>query len=143
MSDTSELVFSATAKDFESAVLEKAREIPVVVDFWAPWCGPCRALTPILERLIADRKGEVLLDKVNTADEQELSARYQVQALPTVMAFRDGKPILSFEGVLPEFQLVDFLNQTVPSEADRTVREAATVEKTNTTQAEKLYRQVL
>jgi putative thioredoxin len=143
MSDTSELVFSTTAKDFESAVVEKSREIPVVVDFWAPWCGPCRALAPILERLIADRKGEVLLVKVNTDDEQELAARYQVQALPTVMAFRDGKPILSFEGVLPEFQLVDFLNQIVPSEADRTVREAATLEKTNTTQAEKLYRQVL
>src|ERR1700682_6404839 len=101
MNETSESVFSATDKDFESAVVEKSREIPVVVDFWAPWCGPCRALAPILERLIADRQGEVLLVKVNTDNDQELAARYQVQALPTVMAFRDGKPILSFEGVLP------------------------------------------
>jgi putative thioredoxin len=143
MNETSELVFTATEKDFESAVIQRSNETPVVVDFWAPWCAPCRALAPILERLIAERKGEVLLAKVNTDDEQALAARFQVQALPTVMAFRDGKAILSFEGVLPEFQLVDFLNQIVPSEADRTVREAAALEKTNPTQAEKQYRQVL
>jgi putative thioredoxin len=143
MSDKSELVFSVTEKDFDATVVEKSRETPVVVDFWAPWCGPCRALAPLLERLVAQRNGEVLLAKVNTDDEQELAARYHVAALPTVVAFRDGKPILSFEGVLPEVQLVDFLNQIVPSEADRIAREAAGLEKTNATQAEKLYRQVL
>jgi putative thioredoxin len=143
MSDKSELVFSVTEKDFESAVVQKSHETPVIVDFWAPWCGPCRALAPLLERLIAQRNGEVLLAKVNTDDEQELAGRYHVAALPTVVAFRDGKPVLSFEGVLPEVQLVDFLNQIVPSEADRIAREAAGLEKTNATQSEKLYRQVL
>jgi putative thioredoxin len=143
MSDSSAFVFSVTDKDFESAVVQKSRETPVVVDFWAPWCGPCRALAPLLERLIAQRNGEVLLAKVNTDDEQELAGRYHVAALPTVVAFRDGKLILSFEGVLPEVQLVDFLNQIVPSETDRLAREAADLEKTNPTQAEKLYRQVL
>jgi putative thioredoxin len=142
MSDKSEFVFSVTDKDFEAAVLRKSHDTPVVVDFWAPWCGPCRALAPVLERLIAQRNGDVLLAKVNTDDEQELAGRYHVAALPTVVAFRGGKPILSFEGVLPEVQLVDFLNQIVPSEADRIAREAAGLEKTNTTQAEKLLRLV-
>jgi putative thioredoxin len=143
MSEPSVLVFSATQSDFESAVLQKSREVPVVVDFWAPWCGPCRALAPILERLVSQRNGQVLLAKVNTDEEQELAAHYGVEALPTVVAFRDGKAVLSFEGVLPESQLVDFLNRIVPSQADRTAREAVGLEKSNPAQAERLYRQVL
>src|ERR1700730_7795379 len=122
MSENNELVFTVTAADFESAVLKKSHETPVIVDFWAPWCGPCRMLAPVLERLVTDRKGEVLLAKVNTDDEQELAGRYRVEALPPVVAFRDGKPLLSFEGVLPEVQLVDFLNQIVPTDADRNAR---------------------
>src|SRR5438067_8326622 len=136
-------IFPVGEKDFEAQVIQKSHEVPVVVDFWAPWCGPCRALAPVLERLIGQRKGEVLLAKVNTDEEQELAGRYAINALPTVVAFRDGKPVLSFEGLLPEPQLVDFLNRIVPSEADRIAREAANLEKTNPAQAEKLYRQVL
>jgi putative thioredoxin len=143
MTDQNGCVFSVTEKDFESAVLEKSQTSPVVVDFWAPWCGPCRALAPILERLVSQRKGEVLLAKVNTDEEQELAMRYGVNALPTVVAFRDGKAVLSFEGALPEYQLADFLDRIVPSEADRTARRAADLEKTDAAQAEKLYRQVL
>ena len=134
MNEKSGLVFSVSEKDFDSAVLQKSRETPVVVDFWAPWCGPCRALAPILERLIGQRRGEVLLAKVNTDEEQALAGRYAVNALPTVVAFRDGKPVLSFEGLLPEPQLVEFLNRIVPSEADRTARDAANLEKTNPAQ---------
>src|SRR5271166_2986267 len=119
MSDTIGLVFAVTQGDFESAVLEKSRQTPVVVDFWAPWCGPCRALAPILERLIAQRKGEVLLAKVNTDEEQELAMQYGIEVLPTVVAFKGGKAILSFQGVLPENQLSDFLDRIVPSQAER------------------------
>jgi putative thioredoxin len=143
MSDKSELVFSVTGADFESSVLQKSHQTPVVVDFWAPWCGPCRALAPLLERLVGQRGGDVLLAKVNTDEEQELAAQYGIQALPTVVAFKDGKAALSFEGALPERQLADFLDRIVPSKADRAAREAAALEKTNPAQAEKLYRQAL
>jgi putative thioredoxin len=143
MSDKSKVVITATHTDFDAAVLQKSHQTPVVVDFWAPWCGPCRALAPVLERLVGQRGGEVLLAKVNTDEEQELAAQYGIQALPTVIAFKDGKAVLSFEGMLPEHQLADFLNRIVPSQSDRTAREAAALEKNNPAQAEKLYRQAL
>jgi putative thioredoxin len=143
MPDSKVLVFAATNRDFESAVLQKSHDVPVVVDFWAPWCAPCRALAPILERLITQRKGEVLLAKVNTDEEQELAAQFGIEALPTVVAFKGGKAVLSFEGALPEPQLVDFLDRIVPTQADRITRDALGLEKSNPAQAEKLYRQAL
>jgi putative thioredoxin len=143
MSEASELVFSVTNSDFAAAVLEKSRQTPVVVDFWAPWCGPCRALAPILERLVTQRKGEVLLAKVNSDEEPDLAAQYGINVLPTVIAFQGGQAILSFEGLLQERQLNDFLDRIVPSQTDRTAQEAAGLEKANPAQAEKLYRQAL
>jgi putative thioredoxin len=142
MSD-SKFVFAATDGDFDQLVLERSRELPVVVDFWAPWCGPCRQLAPVLERLVEARGGQVLLAKVNTDEEQGLAARYRVEALPTVIAFRDGQPVLDFVGLLPEQQLADFLDRICPSQAERQAREAEALAKTNPPQAEKLYRQAL
>jgi len=88
--------------DFEREVLEASKTLPVVVDFWAPWCAPCRALTPILEKLAAEYQGRIKLVKVNSDENQELAAAFGVRSIPDVMAFRDGKPVAHFLGALPE-----------------------------------------
>lgn len=142
-SQTGEDSFDIAEQDFDRAVLEASRERPVVVDFWAPWCGPCRVLGPLLERLVAERKGEILLAKVNIDEAQELAGRYYVDAIPAVKAFRDGAPVLEFVGLLPEAQLRQFLDKIAPTEADRLVKQARQLEDTNRDEAAALYRRAL
>lgn len=139
----SSFVFDVTENDFETQVLQKSKETPVVVDFWAPWCAPCRMLAPVLEKLVADRKGTVLLAKVNTDEQQRLAMDYQIESLPTVIAFRDGKPILDFVGVLPESELQMFFDRLAPTEAEKEANAAAKLEKSDPAKAEQLYRQAL
>src|SRR3954451_14899076 len=110
-------IFAVTEGDFEAKVGKKSHETPVVVDFWAPWCGPCRALAPVLEKQVAERKGDVLLAKVNTDEEQKLATYYGIEGLPTVLAFKNGKPVDEFVGVLPEQGITQFLDRICPSEA--------------------------
>ena len=104
MSGNSAHVQDVTEATFQIDVIEKSKQVPVVVDFWAPWCGPCLALAPVLERLIDARGGEVTLAKINTDVEQNLAMMYGIEALPTVVAFRNGKPTFSFQSALPEAQ---------------------------------------
>src|SRR5262245_51440053 len=115
---SSEYVFDVDEANFQSAVVERSKQVPVVVDFWAPWCGPCRALGPVLERLVAARNGAVLLAKLNTDENPNLAGAFQIQGIPAVKAIRDGAVVLEFEGLLPEAQLEEFLNHVVPSETD-------------------------
>ena len=129
--------------DFERQVIQASHERPVVVDFWAPWCGPCRLLGPVLERLVEERRGEVLLARVDIDGAPDVAAQYGIQAIPAVIAFRGGKPILDFVGVLPDEQLRAFLDRLIPSEADHLARRAASLEANRPAEATALYRQAL
>jgi len=107
-----------TLATFEKDVIAASTLAPVLVDFWAPWCGPCKTLGPMLEKLEAEYAGKWRLVKVNVDENQELAAHFQVRSIPHVMAFADGRPVDQFVGVLPESQLRAFLDRLVPQGAD-------------------------
>lgn len=111
--------------DFTQRVLEESKRRPVVVDFWAPWCGPCKSLKPVLEKLAAEYGGKFLLAKVNSDDNQELAARYGVRGIPSVKAFIDGQQVDEFSGALPEGEVRAFLDRLIPSPAEALREQAA------------------
>jgi putative thioredoxin len=112
--------------DFTQHVLEESKQRPVVVDFWAPWCGPCKSLKPVLEKLAAEYGGKFLLAKVNSDDNQELAVRYGVRGIPSVKAFVNGEAVDEFSGALPEGEVRAFLDRLVPSPTDELRMQAAT-----------------
>ncbi len=117
-------VFDVSEADFQARVIERSRELPVVVDFWAEWCGPCRALGPVLEGAVAARAGKVELAKLDVDANRSLAARYRVQGIPAVKAFRNGEVAAEFTGAVPPTQVESFLDALVPSEADQVAAEA-------------------
>ena len=143
MSGQSNWVMDVAEQDFERLVLEQSHQRPVVVDFWAEWCGPCRMLGPVLEKLVNERKGEVILAKVDVDQAQGLAAHFGIESIPAVKAFRDGQVVLEFMGVLPESQLRLFLDRIGPSETDRLVSQAQALEPKSAAEAETLYRRAL
>ncbi|MDE1938494.1 MAG: thioredoxin [Alphaproteobacteria bacterium] len=106
---TSPYVKDASLATFAADVLEASREVPVIVDFWAPWCGPCKQLGPALEKAVDEAKGAVRLVKVNIDENQEIARQLRIQSIPTVYAFKDGQPVDGFMGAIPDSQIKTFV----------------------------------
>jgi putative thioredoxin len=110
---------------FEQAVIARSRQVPVLVDFWAPWCGPCRALGPVLEKVAVSYAGRVEVVKLNTDENQRTAGRYQIQSIPAVKLWKDGEVVAEFVGALPEARVRAFLDQHCPDAASQAAAEVA------------------
>jgi putative thioredoxin len=113
------VISDVSEQDFQQKVIERSKQVPVVVDFWAEWCGPCRTLGPAIEDAIRKRNGEVELAKVDTDRNPGIAQEFQIASIPAVKAFVDGKVVSEFIGAVPPARIEAFLNEIVPSESDR------------------------
>jgi putative thioredoxin len=123
-----DLIKNTTTKDFLRDVIEASREVPVLVDFWAPWCGPCRQLTPILEKAVRAAKGAVRLVKLNIDEQPQIPGQMGVQSIPAVFAFQDGRPVDGFMGALPESRVNDFIARLIGDSAGGTAADLEAAE---------------
>lgn len=140
----SDFIVNVTESDFEYQVLTYSQNIPVVVDFWADWCVPCRTLGPILEKLAEDGQGSFRLAKVNVDENPNLAIRYAVRSIPIVKAFRHGKVVAEFIGLQPEQRVRDFVRSIAPTESDLLLEKGfSLLESGQVRQAETTFRQIL
>jgi putative thioredoxin len=117
-------IVELTPENFHEVVIDGSNKRPVLVDFWAEWCAPCRSLMPLLAKLAHEYQGKFILAKLNTEEQRELAARFGIRSLPTVKLFRNGQPVDQFMGALPETELRAFLERHIPREADQLLQQA-------------------
>lgn len=117
-------IVEVTEDNFASVVLEGSRAAPVLVDFWAEWCQPCKMLMPALAKLAEEYQGKFILAKLNTEEQQNLAAQFGIRSIPTVKLYKDGQPVDEFMGALPESEIRAFLDRHIPRESDKLVEEA-------------------
>ncbi|MCA9843514.1 MAG: thioredoxin [Dehalococcoidia bacterium] len=128
---------------FAKEVLERSKQVPVVVDFWAPWCGPCRVLGPVIEQIASEHGNDVVLAKLNTDENPRTATEYRIQGIPAVKAFRDGKVVREFTGAQPEPQVRAFFSALVPTAVEKAAKQAAAMARAGDPGAEAALRQVL
>ena len=120
----SPFIFEIDETNYEEVVLQGSYDIPVLLDFWASWCQPCQILMPILAKLVDEYRGQFILGKINTEEQQAIAAQFGIRSIPTVKLFRDGAPVDEFMGALPESDIRLFLDKHLPRVSDGTVAEA-------------------
>jgi putative thioredoxin len=136
-------VIQTTSTTFEEDVVKRSAEVPVVVDFWAEWCGPCKRLGPVLEGLAEEFAGKFILSKINTETSPDLAEAFGIRSIPAVFAIKEGRIVDSFVGGLPEAAIREWIQSLLPSEAELAVREAELLEATDPAKAEETYRHAL
>ncbi|WP_376876517.1 thioredoxin [Albirhodobacter sp. R86504] len=122
--DADALVFDVNEANFMAAVVDRSMEVPVIVDFWAPWCGPCKTLGPALEKAVADAKGAVVMAKINVDENQMIAQQMKVQSIPTVYAFWQGQPVDGFQGAVPGSEIKAFVDKLAALAGDGGLAEA-------------------
>ena len=143
MSEPSPFIIEAERETFQGDVVERSRDVPVVIDFWAAWCQPCRMLAPVLERLARAYDGRFLLVKADTERVPEIAAGFGVRSIPAVFGLRDGQVVDSFVGVLPEKAIRAWIDRLLPTPAEALVAEARSLEATDPSAAEARLREAL
>lgn len=143
MSEKSPWIIDVQMANFEAEVIQKSMEVPVVIDFWAPWCGPCRQLAPVLEKLAAEEQGKFVLAKVNTDEEQQLAMAFGIQSIPVVVGFVNGQPVADFMGVRTETEIRQWVEQLLPSPTQILIQEGMKLEADDPHAAEAKYREAL
>ena len=140
-------IVESNTDQFSTDVIEKSQKLPVLVDFWAPWCGPCKTLTPVIEKIVNEYQGRLALVKINVDENQALASQMRVQSIPMVVAFKDGAPVDGFAGALPESQLREFIDKLFEGEVsplEKMVNEAGSfLENGDIAGAVRLYSQVV
>ena len=117
------VIIEVITENFMTDVIEKSKETPVIVDFWAPWCEPCKQLTPVIEKIVKEKNGNVILAKMNIDESPEVAQQLKIQSIPAVMAFNEGQPVDGFIGIQPEKNIIDFINKIGSLKNSSTIEE--------------------